>query len=265
MVTRGTVNGWDTWELGSSDAAHTVLMLPGALCSGEAMVDLMEQPALADTRRVAVTVGGWAGTAPLEDVSVESYARACAKVAADIGADVIVGHSYGANLALEAAALGAFSGPIVLLSPSFSREDEVKFLAVLNGIGKVPVLGPAVWWVAMKGVPGSLKKEVPEARRDVLVAELSKNVSSVCRANTRKYYEYLDHHQNLVPRLCDSGVKSWTVFGTDDEIGLKDEERAGLEACANAKLMTVTGTHMFPVANPSETAGVVAEAVAAAG
>jgi hypothetical protein len=39
----------------------------------------------------------------------------------------VVGHSPGANVAIEMLAAGHFSGPLVLLAPSFSREDESKF------------------------------------------------------------------------------------------------------------------------------------------
>ena len=45
----------------------------------------------------------------------------------------------------------------------------------------------------------------------------------------RAYYEYLDRHGSLVSRLCESGAKAWVAFGDDDEIGLTDEERHGLE------------------------------------
>ena len=55
---------------------------------------------------------------PPEDVSIENYARLTAELAADLGCDVVVGHSMGANVALEMAASGAFSGPLVLLAPS---------------------------------------------------------------------------------------------------------------------------------------------------
>ena len=265
MSLSSTHNGWDTRTVGPVDAPRTVLLLPGALCSAEFYEDVIAEPALAGVRLVAVTVPGWTGTTPLADLSLESYARAVARVAADFGADVMVGHSLGANYALEAAALGVFSGPVVLLSASFSHEDEAKALGVLNTIGKVPLLGGLTWWVALKGMPVMMKRQLPGARADVLAAELAKNVPSFCRKATRPYFEYLDRYGSLVPRLCESGVKAWVVFGSDDEIGLKDEERRGLEACPGVTMATVEGTHMFLVEQPAQTAAVIAQAVAAVG
>jgi hypothetical protein len=60
-------------------------------------------------------------------------------------------------------------------------------------------------------------------------------------------------------------VKAWVVFGTNDEIGLEDEERATLEACPSVTMATVEGTHMFLVEEPAATAKIVADAVAAVG
>ena len=59
---------------------------------------------------------------------MESYGRQAAALAAELGCDAVVGHSLGANAALEMVLAGGFAGSVVLLSPSFSAEDESKFL-----------------------------------------------------------------------------------------------------------------------------------------
>lgn len=256
-------NGWETHTVGPADSTRTVLMLPGALCSAEFFEDVMGEAALAGVRLVAVTVPGWTGTTPLADVSMENYAREIGRVAAELKADVVVGHSVGANYALEMAALGVFKGPVVLLSPSFSREDEFKELNSLDKIGRVPGIGALAWWLALKTVPGQTKKELPPERGQVLADEMKRNRVAFCRPAIRKYFEYLDQYGNLVPRLCASGVRAWVVFGTEDAVGLKDEERRGLEECPTVTLTTVKGTHMFLVEEPVGTAEVIAEAVAA--
>ena len=63
---------------------------------------------------------------------------------------------------------------------------------------------------------------------------------------------YLDRYKTVAPRLCKSGVKSWVVFGDNDEIGLQDHERSVLEACATVTLAKVPGTHMFLVESPAQ-------------
>jgi pimeloyl-ACP methyl ester carboxylesterase len=65
-----------------------------------------------------------------------------------------------------------------------------------------------------------------------------------------------------VPRLCQSGVKSYVVFGDNDEIGLTDEERKGLEAGTNVRLVTVRdATHMLIIEQPTRIAELILELV----
>ena len=117
-------DGWDIQVSGPANAERSVLMLPGGLCTHVFYEDLMMQDALAGVRLIAATLPGHGGTAHPADLSLENYAAMASKLAADLGCDVIVGHSMGANVALEMAGSGEFRGPLVLLAPSFSRKDE---------------------------------------------------------------------------------------------------------------------------------------------
>lgn len=110
---------WDVRESGPADAPHRVLLLPGGLCSTAFYADMMAAPPLAGApiRLVAATVPGHAGTVAPEDVSIENYAAITGAFAAEHGCTTVVGHSIGADIALEMAAGGHFSGPLVLLSP----------------------------------------------------------------------------------------------------------------------------------------------------
>jgi pimeloyl-ACP methyl ester carboxylesterase len=265
MSTKRTQDGWELRETGPADAAHSVLMLPGGMCSGEFYEDIMAEPSLASMRLVAATVPGFGRTKPPAEISLGSYATLAGKLAADLGCDVVVGHSYGANVALEMAAAKTFSGPIVLLSPSYSAEDEEKMFRAIARIGRVPVIGPLLWTLAMKGMPGSMKKRLPEARRDVLVADLANNDPGFCRQTIRDYFDYLHRHGEVASRLCSSGVKAWTVRGADDEVGVQDGERKTLEACPTVTFVEEPeGTHMLLVEHPDRVAKVIAEAAAAA-
>src|SRR2546426_8069198 len=122
-------------------------------------------------RLVAATVPGFGRTKPPEEISIANYAALAGKLAANLGCDVVVGHSYGANIALEMAGSKKFSGPIVLLSPSYSARDEATMFRALSRISRVPLIGPPLWALAMKGMPSAFKKQMPEARRDALVAD----------------------------------------------------------------------------------------------
>ena len=160
------------------------------------------------------------------------------------------------------AAAGSFSGPLVLLSPSFSREDEFKMLAVLDRIGRVPGVGQLAWALAMKAMPRSMKDSVPPGRRDALIAVMASNSPGFCRRLVREYFEYIDRHGSVVARLCESGVQACVVFGEHDEVGLTDDERRGLEACPSVTLETVADAgHMMLTQQPERTAELIAAAV----
>jgi len=148
--------GWVLHEAGPENADHRVLLLPGALASWAFYEDLLAEPSIreAPIRFIATTLPGFGGTAPPDDLSMENYSKLASRLAADLSCDVVVGHSLGANVAIEIVSAREFSGPVVLLSPSFSRQDESKFpraLDRLSGVfGHLPyslmlkVIGPAM-------------------------------------------------------------------------------------------------------------------------
>src|SRR4051794_20496090 len=251
---------WDVRESGPLDAEHTLLLLPGVMCTTIAMEQIMDALAPAAMRVVAATLPGFGRTWHPDDLSMENYAALAAKLAADLGADVVAGHSLGANVAIEMVATGRFHGPVALLSPSFSREDEAKELGAMNRIGRVPGIGLLEWTAMLKLLPRSLKSKLPAENADAFTADLANNDPRFCRAIVRSYFEYLDQHGSLVPRLCESGVKAVVAFGDDDEIGLTDEERRGLEASPDVSLVTITeATHFMIVEQPAQIAKLICE------
>src|SRR4051812_12187893 len=104
---------WELREAGPHDARHSVLLLPGGMCSAGSYAEVMAEPSLAETRLVAATLPGHAGAPPPDDYSIENYARLAAELARNVGADVVAGFSMGGSVALEMVASGAFAGPVV--------------------------------------------------------------------------------------------------------------------------------------------------------
>src|SRR3954451_22735329 len=98
---------WRLREAGPPNAEHTVLLLPGGMCSAGSYAEVMAEPALSGMRLVAATFPGQAGAPPPEDYSVEGYARLTAELARQVGADVVVGFSMGATVAAEMVMSGA--------------------------------------------------------------------------------------------------------------------------------------------------------------
>lgn len=253
--------GWVVHESGGP-GDHTVLLLPGALATAAFYDDLIAELGLIDAsiQFVATTLPGFGGTSPPEDVSMENYAKLAGRLATDFGCDVVVGHSLGANVALEMVAAGEFAGPVVLLSPSFSRRDESKFPRALDSLSRV--FGYLPYALMLKMVGPAFKSSLPPDRRDVLVAELRRNDPRFLRRQTRRYLEYLDQHGSLAPRLCDTGVPAWVVFGEHDDIGITDDERRALEDCPHVTLVTIPEAGHFTLnQKPDQIAVLVLKAI----
>jgi pimeloyl-ACP methyl ester carboxylesterase len=106
-----------------------------------------------------------------------------------------------------------------------------------------------------------MKSSLPPSRRDVLIADLKNNDPRFLRRQTRSYLEYLDRHGSLAERLCDAGVPTWVAFGSDDDIGLTEDERRVLDACQHLTLTTIADTGHFSL---NDKPGRIAELVLAA-
>jgi pimeloyl-ACP methyl ester carboxylesterase len=258
-----TTADWDIVQAGPPDAEHTVLLLPGGWCTALFYAELMAEPALAGVHLVAVTLPGNGGSPAPVDVSIENYARLTAELVADLGCDVVVGHSMGANVALEMAGSGAFSGPLVLLAPCFSRSDEAMVIRVLDRLARV--LG-GLPFAAMRSMLRFAVKDspLPPERLEVLVTELQKNDPQFMRRGIRSYLEYLDRHGSVAARLGASAVPAWVVHGESGDGGMTEEERRTLQAYAWIRIITIPGASFFTAnEEPARVAGLVVDAIRA--
>jgi pimeloyl-ACP methyl ester carboxylesterase len=171
-----------------------------------------------------------------------------------------VGHSLGANVALEMVASGSFKGPVVLISPSFSREDESKFPRALDVLGRV--LGHLPYSLMLRLIGPAMKSSLPPARRDALIADLRNNDPRFLRRQTREYLAYLDRHGSLVSRLGDAGVPTQIVFGERDDVGITNDERRGLAAYPHVTIIEIANAGHFTLnEQPAQIAELVLDAL----
>jgi pimeloyl-ACP methyl ester carboxylesterase len=252
---------------GADDPRYRVLCLPGGLCTAAFYDDLLATPALASgwVRAIATTLPGFGGV-PFPagfDATPEAHAAYAGELARDLDCDAVVGHSFGANVALEMAAGGHFDGPLILLAPTFSAEDEMKGIETFNRIGYVPGLRSLVTAVMFRSLPKMLAREVPGNLVERLAAEMRSNDRSDIRTNLRRWYRYLYRHGTLAGRLCRSGVQAEVVFGEDDEVGLTPAERSALESCPTTHLHFVPDCgHMLANQKPEWVAELIVGIVA---
>jgi pimeloyl-ACP methyl ester carboxylesterase len=252
---------WELREAGPLDAEHTVLLLPGGLCSAGSYAEVMAQPALAGMRLVAATLPGHAGAPPPDDYTVENYARLATDLAKQIGACVVVGFSMGASVALEMVASGNFSGPVVLLGISLSPKDEAAFFRATVKLGSV--LGGFPSAVLAKGA-ASMVKRVPVSteRQNELRDDFRRNVPQHTRLGLREYVRWLHKYDDPAERLCRAALPTWVVHAEKGDGGLTDHERRTLEACPQVHLVTIPGAVFFlPNEVPDRIADEIVEAV----
>jgi pimeloyl-ACP methyl ester carboxylesterase len=206
---------------------------------------------------------GHAGAPSPDDYGNEAYGRITAELAAETRADVVVGFSMGANVALEMAEKGLFTGPTVLLGISLSLPDESAFfinvIRLSNVLGRLPL-------ALMKKAVGSMVKKipVPPERQAELAADFRRNDTRDMRLGLGEYLKWLQSGEDHAALLCRSGVPTWVVHAEKGDGGLTDAERRTLEACSTVKVVTIPGNVFFlPNEVPDQIAAVINEAVAA--
>jgi pimeloyl-ACP methyl ester carboxylesterase len=251
---------WELRESGPPNAAHTVLLLPGGMCGAGSWAELMAEPDLAGMRLVGATMPGHAGAPPAEDPSVEGYARLTSELVTKVGADVVVGFSMGAAVAVEMVTTGSFAGPVVLLGVSLSTKDEPAFFRGL--VGCSPVIGSLPASLLAKGAASMVKRvSVSTERQDELRADFRKNVPKDVMPLLREYVAWLHRGDDRAERLCRSAVPTWIVHAEKGDGALTDDERRTLEACPNAHVVTFPGRVFFlPNEAPGRIADIIVEA-----
>ena len=204
---------------------------------------------------------GHAGAPPPDDYTVENYARVTAALAKQVGAQVMVGFSMGASVALEMVVSGNYTGPVVLLGISLSPQDEAAFFRAIVRLGGV--LGGLPSAVLAKGA-ASMVKRVPVSteRQNELRDDFRRNVPQHTRHGLREYVRWLHKYDDPAERLCRAAVPTWVVRAEKGDGGLTDHERRTLEACPQVHLVTIPGAVFFlPNEVPDRIANVIVDAV----
>lgn len=251
---------WETVQTGPADADRTVLLLPGGMCSARSYAELMAEPLLAGTRLLAVTMPGQAGTPPLEDYSNATYAQHTAELVTKVGADVVVGFSMGACVAVEMLTSGLLTAPTVLLGVSLSPRDEP---ALFRAIARsTALLGNLPMRVLAAGAASMVKRiPVPSERQAELRDDFRSNNPRDMRRCLTAYLQWLHQGDGRAERLCKAGVPIWVMHAEKGDGGLTQHERSILQACPHARLITLPG-HVFFL--PNEAPRSVAETIVAA-
>lgn len=249
---RRDATGWTVIENDPEAPRRRVLMLPGLFCTSEFFTDVLADEALAAAGVAALAADppGFAGL-PVPggfDYSIASYAALVEQFAATESIDLIVGHSFGANVGIEVAARGRFGGKLLLLSPSLSREDEEDDLRSLDEASHTPIVGTLVWLGINPTLKRGMRGRLPEDRFDALLREMKRNPRSANRAQVVGFFEHLAAHGGEVAsRLATASAPVWVGRGDRDEVGITDAELTILDAAPHVTLKTIPGAAHFSI------------------
>lgn len=258
------VSGWEVIENAPAQERHRVLLAPGLFCTAAFFGEMLDEGTLdaAGVKALATTPPGFGGNpAPDDfDFSIESYAQLYEDFAAEQSIDLIVGHSFSANVCIEIGARGNFTGPLMLLSPSLQAADEEEDLQQLYETGKTPVVGSLLWLWLPTSFKKSFKGELPEEHYDQLIAEMKRNPRHASRMQVDAFFEHVNKYGSIAGRLAESKSPTWLVRGDRDPIQDTDEEAAIVKAGPMVSRKTVPDAAHFSITdNPAAVNGLIVE------
>jgi len=262
---------WSFVERVPPRVSHRALLFPGLLLTDFIYADMLADPSLDDAgvALAAVNPPGFRGqpVPPGFDYSMESYADLVEELAANEGADVLVGHSLFGNVLIEVAARGRYRGKLVLISPSLYRQAEGSDTRTLDSLSRVPVVAQATWALAYMAMDSIMKPYFTEEKKDRLpkaVAEAKMTSRPGARQLLLSLFRGIDKHQDLTARLASTNIPTWYIRGEQDNIGFCDEVRAKLAASPKVKIRDVPGSrHMVMIDRPQDVLAVIREAIGA--
>ncbi|MBV1855060.1 alpha/beta fold hydrolase [Catellatospora tritici] len=258
MTTTGTASlrrreddNWEIIENTPDQTASRVLMLPGLFCTAEFYTDVLSDPALAEAGVLARAADppGFAGRPVPKgfDYRVETYADLVEQYAERESIDLIVGHSYFANVGVEIAARGRYRGKLLLLSPSFSRADEEADLLSLDGASRIPVVGTLVWLGINPSLKKGMRDRLPSARFNELFAQMKLNSHAANRHLVTGFFDHIKRYGDLTGRLAAATTPVWVARGDRDEVGFTEQEQAGIARAPHVELKTIPGAAHFSI------------------
>jgi len=230
---------------------YRVLLLPGFLCTDVVYRDMLDDPAprKAGIQLVAGNPPGFKGL-PVEkgfDFSIEDYAEAVCDLNDCEPYDLIVGHSFFANVLIEVAASDRYHGPLMLLSPSLSREAEDADTRFYDRISRIPLVCRIGTMISYQMLHASFAPYFIEEKKykiDGLVAEARKSPGCISRRLITSFFDHMDR-RNLASRLARTDQPVMYIRGADDPVRLLPAHRRRLSEAPRITIKEIKHSKHF--------------------
>jgi pimeloyl-ACP methyl ester carboxylesterase len=269
MLQQREQNGWLLVENIPTQTKHKILLLPGLQGSDLVFQKLLNSDFLANegVHVIAGNPPAFKGLAVPADFnfSIESFATLVEKIAAEEKIDVIVGHSFAANVLIEVAARKIFKRKLVLISPSLTRDSETKELLMLDSVSRKPLLSGIMWYVTYMMMESIFKPYFDDKNALASVVKDGKKIPrDIGRKTLLGYFDHIDKHTNLTKRLLQTEIPITYIRGSQDDIKFSVENKKMLESSPLIRCREIEGARHFAMLDkPNEVATVILKMISA--
>jgi len=259
--------GWFFVENHPQDIKYEVLLLPGLFCTDVIFTDMLNDPSMenAGIHLVAADPPGFKGL-PVDDefeISIENYAILLEKLTQKENYDLIVGHSFFANVAIELGARSNYTGKIMLLSPTLYSDAEPFDVRLLDSMTRVPGIGYVSMQMTYQLLDTIFEPYLAQENQDkvdLLVKEAQKSQQDIIQKQLNAFFDHIETYENLTDRLLTANNRIINVIGTKDNIEFSDSSRKKLSGSKNITIKDIEkGKHFLMIDHPQKINSIIAE------
>lgn len=262
-----TAHGWFFVENHPQKIKYQVLLLPGLFCTDVIFTDMLNDPSMenAGIHLVAADPPGFKGL-PLDDnfeISIENYSILIEKLIQKENYDLIVGHSFFANVAIEIGARNNYTGKLMLLSPSLYSDAEPFDVRLLDSMTRVPGIGYVSMQITYQILDTIFEPYLAQENQgkvNLLVKEAQKTHQDITQKQLNAFFDHIEAYENLTDRLLTANNQIFYVIGTDDNIEFSDAARKKLSGNKNITIKDIeNGKHFLMIDYPQKINALIAE------
>jgi pimeloyl-ACP methyl ester carboxylesterase len=260
-------HGWFFVENHPPKIKYQVLLLPGLFSTDVIFTDMLNDPSMesAGIHLVAADPPGFKGL-PLDDdfeISVENYTILLERLTQVEKYDLIVGHSFFANVAIELGARNNYTGKIMLLSPSLYSDAEPFDVRLLDSATRVPGIGYVSMQITYQMLDTLFEPYLApdnQGKINLLVKEAQKTHQDITRKQLHAFFDHIETYENLTDRLLTANNQIFYVIGTEDNIEFSDADRKKISGNKNITIKDIeNGKHFLMIDHPQKINALIAE------
>jgi len=260
-------DGWFFVENHPQKVKYQVLLLPGLFCTDVIFTDMLNDPSMenAEIHLVAADPPGFKGLS-LDDnfeISIKNYAILLEELIQKENYDLIVGHSFFANVAIEIGARNNYAGKLMLLSPSLYSDAEPFDVRLLDSMTRVPGFGYVSMQITYQMLDTIFEPyfaQENQGKVNLLVKEAKKTHQDITQKQLNAFFDHIEKYENLTDRLLTADNQIFYVIGTEDNIEFSDVDRKKMSSNKNITIKDIeNGKHFLMVDHPRKINTLIAE------